>query len=1612
MIVFNIDILHLNGKGGVGMVKKHYFRNLLFEFLVFFVVAFIIAQNVIAVTWPNESDWVLIYTDPTPDSSCEHRDVNATYYYFSGQYMYLRMDTIAPPTFGGSGSCKDSLYKWFLDFNGDAYVSGSSNIIHNYEYLIIAYDNKSYLCDSNDFKIGQCAQITNKNIEDFNITGKSLYMVINLSYIDTSTVKSVYWTVESSTQNLNQRPSGNSVDWSDFGSGNITQPFIPIPHVTIAKTADKITVVNGENVKFTLNIYNDGQAVLHNVTVLDLLPIGLTYISGSASPAPNSTNGQILTWSLGNIVNGTSQVITFNAAVGIQNGTLVNYANVTGIGIENKSLVSDEDTATLTVIEPALYLDKIAIPSPAVQGNPISYTIQISNNASTGAYNVTVIDSLPNEVIYNSASCADATISYNSLTHTVTIFFNLIVANTGYSCAIDCVVKNDTGNTTITNHVNLTYVNSNGILQTPLYDSVSTYIQYCINGSVRPCGDLNCIGTQTCYNGFWGNCTSMGEDCGVCCICSDDPNNPKSNYDETQDDDCYGYNLPIIARCDYDPDNNPYTWDYAPGFTSECVGKFACKQGAYTYTHTCNKSECNAECDAVNPCLDKCDGTNYYKSDGCQANCNCSFSITDCSQSNGWYDTGNTRNYTLGPCGDIEQKEQEYRMYTCNSTNPGCIYTVSDTRWINISGINYYPSFSVCRPSQGVCDLEETCTGESVECPTDFKSTAECRASAGDCDIAEYCDGQSNDCPADQFRSNTYVCRPSNGPCDVEEYCTGSSAFCPEDESGPNLFFSEYVEGSSNNKALEIYNPKNTAINLSGYKIEIYHNGQDNPLNTIILPSVTLASGDVYVICDNDASTSILANCDLQSTITFFNGDDTIVLKNPAGAILDVIGQVGFDPGMEWGSGNTSTADNTLVRKCDITCGDMNPNDAFEPAIEWYGYAQDTFIYLGNHSTICCGNGQFDSGEQCESPFDVCCDNVTCQFKSSGVVCRPKVDACDVEDYCTGDSASCTSTDAKAPAGTLCGLERLCPSSYCDGFIAKFYPKNGHDTCDGQGNCVNYSCEMLNSYCTDNDRFDGVNTLECGAECDQDSDCPETNCDNYDKCYDGTYRDYENVPNTCMNTCYCTKTGCSNYIEVITDNDKDGYDIECDNDCNDSDWSINPGAKEICNGLDDDCDGVVDNITEACGIGNCTGTRICINGIWTDCSSKGRDIGICAICDSQGNPTYDETQDDDCPAVLCPESGCGAGNCGEHIWGSYPKQVENYCQSIYTCTQNICNVACESDNDKDNWSMTCGDCNDDNPNINPGMEEQCNSLDDNCNNITDENLTSSRQCGVSDVGICKLGYEFRYCIDGNYTDYQDCTAIFPKSEICDNGLDDDCDGKVDEGCGTGGGGGGINLPKIICNDGIQNYGEEGIDCGGPCPPCPVTPVEETTTTITPEITTTTTTTTETPTTTQTTTTFPIATTTTIVAPSIIGAAINVISGTGGAILLFLALLAFLLFLWWKSRKYVATPSFLSSLESEELKRLVESKKTLYVTESVLSRDTRLKEFVEEGKVKVAELKKDKKLDELLEILKVKLDQETAEALALAIQMKAKLFAKNKAEVNLALKRGLKVYTKI
>ncbi|MFM5035052.1 ExeM/NucH family extracellular endonuclease [Aeromonas media] len=173
------------------------------------------------------------------------------------------------------------------------------------------------------------------------------------------------------------------------------------------------------------------------------------------------------------------------------------------------------------------------------------------------------------------------------------------------------------------------------------------------------------------------------------------------------------------------------------------------------------------------------------------------------------------------------------------------------------------------------------------------------------------------------------------------------------------LLISEYLEGSSNNKAVELSNLGATPVDLSQYRLALYANGKpltDAPTNSLTLQG-TLAPGASLVLANPSASGEILAKATQTSGNLVFNGDDALVLYRGS-EIVDSFGQVGVDPGTAWVSGSVSTLDMTLRRKATVSTGRTDATAPFDPALEYVAAAKDDASGLGCSGDASCDGTQ------------------------------------------------------------------------------------------------------------------------------------------------------------------------------------------------------------------------------------------------------------------------------------------------------------------------------------------------------------------------------------------------------------------------------------------------------------------------------------------------------------------------------------------------------------------------------------------------------------------------------------------------------------------------------
>jgi len=176
-----------------------------------------------------------------------------------------------------------------------------------------------------------------------------------------------------------------------------------------------------------------------------------------------------------------------------------------------------------------------------------------------------------------------------------------------------------------------------------------------------------------------------------------------------------------------------------------------------------------------------------------------------------------------------------------------------------------------------------------------------------------------------------------------------------------NLFFSEYVEGSSNNKALEIFNGTGAPVDLSGYRVRLASNGGEWSETNSVTLSGSLAHGDVFVIANAGANATILGVSDITHTVTYYNGDDTLGLFQ-GDTLIDVIGVYQTDPGTAWPVAGTdgATLNHTLVRKPTVIQGNLDWIAGAGTNLdnsEWIVHPQDYIDNLGAH-TFNPGGGQ------------------------------------------------------------------------------------------------------------------------------------------------------------------------------------------------------------------------------------------------------------------------------------------------------------------------------------------------------------------------------------------------------------------------------------------------------------------------------------------------------------------------------------------------------------------------------------------------------------------------------------------------------------------------------
>ncbi len=248
---------------------------------------------------------------------------------------------------------------------------------------------------------------------------------------------------------------------------------------------------------------------------------------------------------------------------------------------------------------------------------------------------------------------------------------------------------------------------------------------------------------------------------------------------------------------------------------------------------------------------------------------------------------------------------------------------------------------------------------------------------------------------------------------------------------------------------------------------------------------------------------------------------------------------------------------------------------------------------------------------------------------------------------------------------------------------------------------------------------------------------------------------------------------------VYTNNPLPNY-VQDHSDCDDSDLNINPDATEDCNGLDDDCDGSIDdNLTpplNSMQAGACSGSVQTCDGIngWVD--------------DYSGVSNY-EAVEVSCDGI---DNDCD-GEVDEGLLTTFFRDADMDGYGDASDMMQACSAPA-------GYVSVGGDCDDSQPGINPGATEDCNGLDDDCDGSIDNSLTPP--LNSMQAGVCSGSVQICDGVNGWVEDYSGLSSYEAVEVTCD-GIDNDCDGLVDEPFNFNSDASNCGGCGISCDDGLD-----------------------------------------------------------------------------------------------------------------------------------------------------------------------------------------------------------------
>lgn len=717
----------------------------------------------------------------------------------------------------------------------------------------------------------------------------------------------------------------------------------------------------------------------------------------------------------------------------------------------------------------------------------------------------------------------------------------------------------------------------------------------------------------------------------------------------------------------------------------------------------------------------------------------------------------------------------------CRNTSDLCDTAATCSGSAAACPVNGFASTSiVCRASAGICDPQETCSGSSYACPANVfsPSSTQCRASTGICDPAEFCIFNNASCPSDSFLPSSSPCRAAVSVCDQVEFCTGSSGPCPADVFQPSgtvcranvsiCDVAEVCNGVTTACPADSFAPSSVVCRVAADVCDIQEQctGTSSvcPVN-VFAPSTSLCRASTNVCdapeycvfnnasCPSDAyyNSSVVCRtavglCDQQEFCTGSSVACPVDTLQPSGFVCRPI--AGFCDVAETCSGSSTACPVDAFRQNTVVCRNQSG-------------ACDVPEYCTGTTATCPVDFYASAGTLCRPIADLCdvaesCDGVTSacpidDYSTNGTVCRASAGICDQTEVCNGLTVSC-------PANVFFDSSVVCnpslggcdPAEFCSGSSA-LCPTNVL-TANG------IICNASTGSCENNARCDGStpacpakvfynSTVVCRSSaglCDLPENCPGDSA----ACPANIFRPSSFVCNpstgVCMPDSYCDGSTAPCTILPFYNNS-----VVCRpsiGNCDIDDYCTGSAAACSSNAVQPSgyvCDVQVSNNT-------CKVNTTC-SGLSGVCTPTYLNAG------SSCNFDVDKCFSDTCVATANSTTQCVRGPPINYDDGLY-------CNGVETCnpatglrvdgTPVVCN---------DGTSCTI---------------DTCSNALNSC--VFTPVANSQGPCGGG-IGACTPG---NYSCNGvTPTPVITCVgAVSPIMEICFNGIDDNCNGQIDEFC--------------------------------------------------------------------------------------------------------------------------------------------------------------------------------------------------------------------------------------